>query len=117
VGPWNVPGAPGRFQLFINNIALDTTFGTEGEPWHWQNGGLIRLKKGESELLLHDLTGFEGRCDAILLNTIKDLSRLMKKQNLQIFEKLPWDLTLFPEMEEILIWLLSEEGWQVAVQQ
>lgn len=66
VAPWKVAGAPGRFQLRIDGEALATTFGTEGENWHWQDGGLRKLGRRVA-LELHDLSGFEGRCDAILL--------------------------------------------------
>ena len=31
VAPWNAPGAPGKFQLLIDNKPLETVFGTEGE--------------------------------------------------------------------------------------
>ncbi len=65
VAPWKASGAPGRFQLIINGTTLKTTFGTEGEKWHWQKGDLVEVKR-ETEIALHDLTGFEGRCDAIL---------------------------------------------------
>ena len=65
VAPWNAPGAPGKFQLVVDGRTLETTFGIEGEPWHWQDGGLIKIEADEIELKLHDLTGFEGRCDAI----------------------------------------------------
>ena len=71
VASWKAPGAPGKFQLLIDGVPLETTFGTEGEKWHWQNGGLVDLKS-EHELTLRDLTGFEGRCDAILF--CRDLS-------------------------------------------
>ena len=37
VAPWNVPGAPGRFQVLVNGTPLATTFGTEGADWHWQS--------------------------------------------------------------------------------
>ena len=66
VAPWGKKGAPGRFQLLVNDTALETTFGTEGAEWHWQDGGVIEVGS-EMTLALHDLTGFEGRCDAILL--------------------------------------------------
>ena len=70
VAQWKAPGTPGRFQLLINGIALKTTFGTEGAEWHWQRGGTVDVK-GDLRLriALHDLTGFEGRCDAILFTT------------------------------------------------
>ena len=65
VAPWNAPGAPGRFQLLVDGTALKTTFGTEGDPWHWQDGGIVKVGRS-AKVALHDLTGFEGRCDAIL---------------------------------------------------
>ena len=69
VGPWKVPGAPGKFQLLVNGKALETVFGTEGAEWHWQDGGTLRIDGPEATLALHDLTGFEGRCDAIVFTT------------------------------------------------
>jgi len=65
VAPWGAPGAPGRFQLIVDGTALATTFGTEGEAWHWQDGGLVLVGLA-AEIALHDLTGFDGRCDAVL---------------------------------------------------
>ena len=40
--------------------------------WNWEYAGQINLEKGEKKLALHDLTGFEGRCDAIFLTTDKN---------------------------------------------
>lgn len=65
VAPWKAPGAPGKFQLLIDSRPLAATFGTVGEDWHWQDGGTVSVAK-ESQVALHDLTGFEGRCDAVL---------------------------------------------------
>lgn len=66
VAPWKASGAPGRFQVLIDGKPLETTFGTEGNLWHWQDGGYVTL--GERVIVgLHDLTGFEGRCDAVIL--------------------------------------------------
>ncbi len=67
VAPWKASGAPGKFQVLINGKPLATTFGTEGEQWHWQSGGSVEIS-GETTVALHDLTGFEGRCDAILFS-------------------------------------------------
>jgi hypothetical protein len=66
VARWQAPGAPGRFQVLVNGRALTTTFGTVGAEWHWQDGGSVEVPAGKVALALHDLTGFEGRCDAIL---------------------------------------------------
>ena len=67
VGHWNAPGAPGRFQLIINGQTIATEFGAKGADWHWQDGGKVTLAAGETIIALHDLTGFDGRCDAIVL--------------------------------------------------
>ncbi|HND50823.1 MAG TPA: FAD-dependent oxidoreductase [Pirellulaceae bacterium] len=69
VAPWKAPGAPGKFQLLVNGKPLDATFGTVGADWHWQDGGTVKLPAGATTLALHDLTGFDGRCDAIVLST------------------------------------------------
>jgi len=65
VAPWNAPGAPGKFQLLVNGKALNETFGTKSATWHWHDGGNVKVTK-KTQLALHDLTGFEGRCEAIL---------------------------------------------------
>lgn len=65
VARWNAPGSPGRFQLIVNGKPLDTIFGAEGADWHWQAGGAVEISAGAVPLALHDLTGFDGRCDAI----------------------------------------------------
>jgi len=67
VAPWKAPGAPGKFQVVINGQPLDTIFGTKEAIWHWQDGGEIELA-GDVSIALHDLTGFEGRCDAIVFS-------------------------------------------------
>jgi hypothetical protein len=65
VAPWNAPGAPGKFQLLIDGEPLDETFGTKNAKWHWHDGGTVTVNE-KAEVSLHDLTGFEGRCEAIL---------------------------------------------------
>jgi hypothetical protein len=71
VAPWKAPGAPGRFKVLVNGKPLGATFGTESAAWHWQDGGTVKVGR-EAKIALHDLTGFEGRCDAILFS--QDLS-------------------------------------------
>ena len=64
--------APGTFEVVVDGKPFETVFGTEGEQWHWQDGGVVELKRGAVSLKLHDLTGFEGRCDAVLLSSDLD---------------------------------------------
>ncbi|TWT68152.1 FAD-dependent oxidoreductase [Crateriforma conspicua] len=71
VAPWNAPGAPGRFEILLDNQPVDTVFGTEGAAWHWQGVGRVQLND-TVEVRLHDLAGFDGRCDAILLSADLD---------------------------------------------
>ncbi len=60
--------APGRFQLIIDGKPVETAFGTSGAEWHWQDGGEITVAGDTAKLALRDLTGFNGRCDAILFS-------------------------------------------------
>ena len=65
VAKWEAPGTPGKFQISMNGKPATTTFGTEGAEWHWQNGGTVDITTSKTTLKLHDLTGFNGRCDAL----------------------------------------------------
>lgn len=64
---WDRDESAGRFQVLVNGKPARRVLGTENAEWHWQYGGKIRLQKGENTIALHDLTGFNGRCDAIYL--------------------------------------------------
>ena len=71
VARWKAPGTPGRFAVSVAGKRLDKELGTEGENWGWHRAGTVNIKAGEVELRLHDLVGFDGRCDAIYLTTDK----------------------------------------------
>ncbi|VAX42339.1 FIG00406056: hypothetical protein [hydrothermal vent metagenome] len=74
VARWKAKGHPGRFQILVEGKLLATTFGTEGAKWHWQDGGEITINDNNKKisLALHDLTGFDGRCDAIYFTKEKN---------------------------------------------
>jgi hypothetical protein len=82
VAPWGAEGAPGKFRLIINGKPLNTVFGTEGDKWGWQSGGPVKIKKGNTDISLHDLTGFNGRCDAIILSS--DINYIPPADNEQL---------------------------------
>ncbi len=63
-GPWE---APGRFKLAVNGEELSHVFGTGDGEWRWESGGAVDLDTDTVPLSLIDLTGFDGRCDAIFL--------------------------------------------------
>lgn len=70
--PWTDAEGPGRFSVRVGQRRLPAVLGSTGDGWHWQKAGSVKLRKGETALALHDLTGFNGRCDAVLLTTDSD---------------------------------------------
>ncbi len=71
VGPWDAPGAPGKFQVSVNGTPLKKVLGAEGKDWLWEEAGSVEIKD-KAQIALIDQTGFEGRVDAIVLS--KDAS-------------------------------------------
>lgn len=69
VRDWVPKYHPGRFDLIINGKRLATLGESGEEDWMWEKAGTVELKEGENEIRLHDLTGFEGRCDAVYFTT------------------------------------------------
>src|SRR3546814_663360 len=66
-----VPGdwePPGKFHVRIGDQTLENEFGVN-PSWSWEYGGEIDIKTEAQPLELIDLTGFNGRCDAIYLST------------------------------------------------
>ena len=74
--PWTDGEGPGAFQVSVGGKRLKTVLGTSGNCWQWQNAGSFRHRGGSVELRLHDLTGFDGRCDAVLFikSSVSDTS-------------------------------------------
>jgi ribulose 1,5-bisphosphate synthetase/thiazole synthase len=68
VGPFDAKGTPGRFEITVNGTKLDHEFGTTGKDWQWEKSAPIKISAtGKTTLALHDLTGFDGRVDALIL--------------------------------------------------
>lgn len=66
-----VPGnwePPGKFQLKINDKLLQSTLG-QRSGWGWELAGTVEIKKKRNSVELVDLTGFNGRVDAIYFTT------------------------------------------------
>ncbi len=95
--PWDVPGAPGRFQLLVSDRAIDTEFGTEGSEWRWQDGGSVQIVDRSVKLRLHDLTGYEGRCDAVVFSSDPDFSPPDSGEELAAFRREALGLPEEPE--------------------
>lgn len=62
---WDVKDSAGKFTIKLDGIELSEILGTNGNGWAWQFAGKVQLEKGTHSISLHDLTGFNGRCDAI----------------------------------------------------
>ena len=58
----------GAFELLVNGTKTGTALGTGPDAWTWQPVGQADLTAGKATLALRDLTGFDGRVDAILLS-------------------------------------------------
>ncbi len=68
-----VPGnwaPPGRFQLKIQNQLLPTVYGNE-PTWSWEYGGEVSVTAKSQKIELVDLTGFDGRIDALYFDKKK----------------------------------------------
>ena len=99
VANWTPQYAPGQFQLRVNGETNPVLFGTEGEHWHWQRGEDIVVKHDNlnATLELRDLTGFDGRIDAICFTTDpgfvppNDLEtlNLMRRKSLNLPDVIP----------------------------
>jgi hypothetical protein len=72
VARWKAPGTPGKFEVLVEGKPLAEKFGTKSAEWLWQDGGTVEITKPQTTVALHDLTGFDDRCDAIFFT--KDTS-------------------------------------------
>ena len=87
VAPWSDKDAPGKFQLKLNGKLHNHTFGTWNKDWHWEKGGSVEISQKKNELALHDLTGFNGRCDAVIFTTDPDFSPANDLEELEAFRR------------------------------
>lgn len=63
--PWYNGKGPGKFQLLVNGQITGDTLGIYGTDWIWQYAGKVNINDPKVHICLHDLSGFNGRCDAI----------------------------------------------------
>ena len=63
---WSAAPTPGIFEVFVDGVSAGI-FGNENSEWHWQKGLAVELAAGEHSVVVHDLTGFDGRFDAVLI--------------------------------------------------
>ena len=85
--PWKRGTPGGTFEVIVNGRALPETLGTNGSPWGWQKAGAVALDKGSATVALHDLTGFNGRCDALFLTLDPDFQPPDNQRELAVFRR------------------------------
>ena len=90
--------SPGQFQVLVNDKPSSTTFGAQKKGWAWISGGAFELPKGAATVKLHDLTGYYGRCDAVVLTTDKDFT---PSDDVAALTKLRESVLGKPESEEL----------------
>lgn len=95
--PWRQGEGPGRFTLSVGEEKISQVLGCTGQVWMWQEAGKVSVKEKNAVIQLHDLTGFDGRCDAIYFTTKKgdvppsDLAELdvFRRKALLLPDKVP----------------------------
>lgn len=88
------PKGPGKFQVKLDNQPLPMVFGESGsDDWKWYNGGEVNVTNEQVTLALHDLTGFNGRCDAILFTNAPKFTPPNKLEDLNAFRNKLLNLT------------------------
>lgn len=109
VSPWMPEGlseaeierdwAPGKFRVILNSVPSEITLGIKGAGWCWQKAGSVSVSKaGEAvSVELQDLTGFDGRVDALYFTTEKECGlpndpeplEIVRRKALNLPEKAP----------------------------
>lgn len=69
---WKRGSAAGIFRLKLGEEYYPNVLGNNGESWDWQYAGCVEAESAAQRLSLCDLTGFNGRCDAIYLSSDAD---------------------------------------------
>lgn len=67
--PWYAGEGPGRFSLLVNGKTHGVALGSQGDEWTWQEAGTVMINNESTIISLQDITGFNGRCDAIFFTS------------------------------------------------
>ena len=97
VARWSENEAPGKFQVLLDGKPVDKIFGTGPQHWAWLKGGEIEVTRKSHKIALKDLTGFNGRCDALLFTNDPDFVPANNIENLSEFRREKLGLAKEPE--------------------
>ena len=84
--PWGIEQGSGLFKIAVNGQQLENTLGT-GKQWGWEYAGSFNAASADATVELCDLTGFEGRCDAVVLVRNQATSLPNEMKALQAYRK------------------------------
>ena len=105
--PWFQGAGPGKFSLYVGNKKVASNLGTEGNQWEWQYAGKVSMNRLKTVLRLHDVTGFNGRCDAIYFTKEKNNLPPSDLKTLDTFRKeklgIPSEPTLAEKYDFVVI--------------
>lgn len=88
------PKGPGKFRILVNEQPMEQEFGSTGlEGWQWYYGGTTDIQNSKVKLTLKDMTGFDGRCDALLFTKDKNFTPPQENDELLAFRKQMLGLT------------------------
>lgn len=79
--------APGQFQVLIDGRQVGGNFGVSTPEWWWVEGGSVEISSKKSKISLHDLTGFDGRCDALFFTKDKNFIPPSEKTEMAAWRK------------------------------
>ncbi|MBQ8047525.1 MAG: FAD-dependent oxidoreductase [Prevotella sp.] len=85
--PWYQGKGPGKFEVIVDGKRLFSPLGCDGQDWEWQYAGDVRIRNVDAEVRLHDLTGFDGRCDAVFFTTDSHCLLPAGNEELNVFRK------------------------------
>lgn len=72
VSPWYDGEGPGKFRVAVDGDELSETLGAAGSKWMWQYAGSFETASRNISVALKDMTGFDGRCDALYFSRVKN---------------------------------------------
>ena len=92
------PKGPGKFTISVESKMLPVILGQDGNAeWHWEYAGEILVKRGKAKLSLNDLTGFEGRVDAVYFTKKEADKPPSHAKELEVFRRQMLRLPAGPE--------------------
>lgn len=102
---------PGGFQVLIDGEPIPMTFGVSGNDWSWELAEHVPFPAGDVRIALHDLTGFDGRCDALYITNTANVPPFRADEAMRLWRKRLLGLPAAREKQSVSMWLSSARAW------